>query len=443
MKLGPALRATPPLLVALALSFPSPAPAQERAIAFTGARIIPIAGPAIENGTLVVQGGKILAVGPAGSTTIPAGAERHDVAGLVLMPGLIDTHSHIGGPAGADGSDPIQPECRVLDAINVRDAGIQKAQAGGITTANVMPGSGHLLSGQTLYLKLRDGRTIEDLAIKNADGSFAGGMKMANGTNSRRDPPFPGTRGKAAAIARTRYVAAQDYQRKIEGAKGDSTKLPDRDLGKEALLEVLAGKRVVHHHTHRHDDILTVLRLQREFGFRVVLHHVSEAWKVADEIAAAKAPCSIIMLDSPGGKLEAMDVDTRNGAALEKAGALVGFHTDDPITDSRLFLRSAGLAVRAGMTRDGALYGLTMAGARILELEKRIGSLEAGKDADFIVLSGDPLSVSTVVLETWIEGGRVFDRANEKDHLYATGGYGASRPQTFIWCCYDDQWGIE
>ncbi len=417
--------------------------AQERPVAFVGARLLPIASPPIENGILVVHRGRILAVGPAATTRIPDDAERRDVAGRVLMPGLVDTHSHIGGPAGADGSDPMQPECRVLDALNVRDAAFQKAQAGGITTANLMPGSGHLLSGQTIYVKLKDGRTIEDLAIHDSDGAVAGGMKMANGTNSRRDPPFPGTRGKSAAIARTRLTAAQEYAKKMEKAAGDPEKAPERDLGKEALLEVLRGERVVHHHTHRHDDILTVLRLQQEFGFRVVLHHVSEAWKVADEIAAAGVPCSIIVIDSPGGKLEAVDLDWRTGGILEKAGVTVGFHTDDPITDSRLFLRSAALAVRAGMSRDGALSGLTLAGARMLDLETRIGSLEVGKDADLVVLSGDPLSLSTAVLETWVEGVRVFDREDPEDRLYAVGGYGASRPQIFTWCCHSDEWGDE
>jgi imidazolonepropionase-like amidohydrolase len=430
------LRLLAPLVLAAAAAVP--APAQERPIAFVGARLVPIAGPPIENGTLVVHRGRIAAVGGPG-TAIPEGAERHDAAGKVILPGFVDTHSHIGGPAGADGSDPMQPECRVLDALNVRDAAFQKAQAGGITTANLMPGSGHLLSGQTIYVKLKDGNTIEDLAIRDAQGGIAGGMKMANGTNSRRDPPFPGTRGKSAAIARTRLAAAQEYQRKLERAAGDPEKAPERDLGKEALLEVLAGERVVHHHTHRHDDILTVLRLMEEFGFRVVLHHVSEAWKVADEIAAAKVPCSIIVIDSPGGKLEAIDVDWKTGGVLERAGVDVAFHTDDPITDSRLFLRSAALAVRAGMSREAALEALTLAGARMLDLESRIGSLEVGKDADFVILSGDPLSVTTSVLETWVEGEPVFDRSRPEDRLYAVGGYGASRPQHFTWCCHADE----
>lgn len=403
--------------------------AQQAPVAFTGAKVIPINGPEIANGVLVVQGGKIIAVGPADSTKIPSNAQKINAAGKIIMPGIVDSHSHIGQPEGGDRSAPIQPDVRVLDSINVRDARIQKAQAGGITVANVMPGSGHLLSGQTLYLKLRDGNTIDDLLIKLPDGSLAGGMKMANGTNSRRNPPFPGTRGKAAALVREQYIKAQEYRDKIKAAQGDASKMPARDLRMEALVEVLDGKRTVQYHTHRHDDILTVLRLAKEFGFHVVLHHASDGWIVANEIAAAKVPVSLIVLDSPGGKLEAKDVSLATGGILEKAGVLVGFHTDDGVTDSRLFLRSAALAVRAGMSSEKALYGMTMANARILGLESRVGSLEAGKDADFILLSGDPLSIYSKVLETWVDGTKVFDRSTSKDRLYAVGGVGASHDQ--------------
>ena len=420
-------------LVALA----KPVLTQETPLAFVGAWIIPVSldgSVDIESGVLVIHQGKIVAVSPLDSVDIPSGAERHDVAGWVIMPGLVDTHSHIAGPRGADRSAPIQPDVRVLDSLNMRDARVQKAQAGGITTANIMPGSGHLMSGQTLYLKLREGRIIDDFLIRREDGSIASGMKMANGTNSRRDPPFPGTRAKSAALVREQYVKAQEYREKIRRADGDPEKMPPRDLRMEALVEILEGKRMVHHHTHRYDDILTVLRLAEEFGFRVVLQHASDAHKVAEEIAAAGAPVSIITLDSPGGKIEAKDgqFSQGNGAALEKAGAVVAFHTDDSITDSRLFLRSAALAVRAGMSRAGAIYGLTMAGARMLELEDRIGSLEPGKDADFVVLSGDPLSVYTKVLQTWVEGEMVFDRSTPQDRLYAVGGYGAGHDQPLV-----------
>ena len=407
--------------------------AQPAPLAFTGAHIIPISGPEIESGVLVVSDGKIVAVGPATAVQIPTNAKRIDVSGKIIMPGLVDSHSHIGEPEGGDGSAPIQPDARVLDSINVLDAHIQKARAGGITTANVMPGSGHLLSGQTLYLKLRKGKTIEDLLIHLPDGRIAGGMKMANGTNSRRAAPFPGTRAKSAALDREQYVKAQEYRDKIAAAKGDPEKMPARDLNLEALGEVLDGKRIVQFHTHRHDDIMTVLRLAQEFHFRVVLHHVSDGWMVADEIAKAGVPVSLIVIDSPGGKEEAKDALMITGGVLEKAGVLVGFHTDDPITDSRLLLRSAALAVRAGMSREKALYGVTLANARILDLDSRVGSLDAGKDADFVILSGDPFSVYTHVLETWIEGQQVFDRNTPADRLEAVGGYGASHDQTPGW----------
>ncbi len=413
---------------------------QTRPTAFVGARIIPIIGQPNEEGVILVQNGKITAIGDARTVRLSSDVQIIDVKGKVIMPGLVDTHSHIGEGSGADGSSPIQPEVRLFDGINPRASGIQRAQTGGITTANVMPGSGHLNSGQTLYLKLRDGAIkVEDLLIYDQDGRYAGGIKFANGTNPIRagGGSFPGTRAKSAALVRDQFIKAQDYKAKITKAGKDTSKLPARDLAMEALVEVLDGKRVVHFHTHSHNDILTALRIQKEFGFKIVLQHVSEAWKVADEIARAKAPASIILIDSPGGKLETMDIDFRNGAMLEKAGALVGFHTDDYITDSRHFLRSAGLAVRAGMSREKALYGLTMAGAIMLELQNRIGSLENGKDADFIVLSGDPFSVYTKVEQTWVEGNKVFDRSDPKDYLTQVGGWGATTDRLVHLDCFD------
>ncbi|MEN9632950.1 MAG: hypothetical protein RL077_1354 [Verrucomicrobiota bacterium] len=413
-----------------------PVAAQETPLAVTGAQIISISGETISRGVLVVQHGKILAVGPAETVKIPVGAAVLDASGKVLMPGLVDSHSHIGAGTGGDGSSPIQSDVRVLDSLDVRDASIRKARAGGITTVNVMPGSGHLISGQTLYIKLREARVIDDLLIKLPDGTTAGGLKMANGTNSIRSAPFPGTRAKSAALVREQYLKAQEYREKIKRAAGDVEKLPPRDLALEELVEVLEGKRIVQHHSHRADDLLTVLRIAKEFGYKVVLHHLSEGWKVAPEIAAAGVACSVIMLDAPGGKLEAREFDWSTPAALEKAGALVGFHTDDPVTDSRLFLRSAAFGVRAGMTRPGALAALTLANAKILGLEQRLGSLEVGKDADFILLSGDPLSTYTHVEQTWIEGRKVFDRARPEDHLYAVGGPGAGNPQRAHLCCF-------
>lgn len=422
-------------------------PESTQPLAWTHARILTATSPMIQDGTLVIYKGTILAVGSSDATAIPSDAKIVDAKGKWIMPGLVCTHSHIGGVGAADGSAPIQPGVRILDSINVKDSGFKRALAGGLTTLNIMPGSGHLISGQTIYCKLRYAgkgpSTIEDILIRDGEDKPLGGLKMANGTNSQGEAPFPGTRGKSAFLVREQYIKAREYHAKRLEADGDPEKMPARDLHLESLIEAMQGTRIVHHHTHRHDDIITVLRLSQEFGFRVVLHHVSEGWKVAKEIAAAKVPCSVIVIDSPGGKLEARDMTFKNGHILDQAGVRVAFHTDDWITDSRVFSRSAALAVRAGMNRDRAIEALTIAGAEMLGLESRIGSLVAGKDADFCLLNGDPLSVYTRVLETWVEGHKAFDLANPDDALYAEGGQGAGFELNPYLCCFGQAWRNE
>jgi len=402
--------------------------AQDKPVAFTGALIYPVSGPAIPVGVLVVHKGKILSVGAKGSS-IPAGADVVDVTGKIIMPGLVDSHSHLGGPQGGDASAALNPDTRAMDAVNPTSDGFKKALAGGITTINLMPGSGHLMSGQTIYVKMREGKVIEDILITNEKGLY-GGLKMANGTNSLRSTagPFPGTRAKSAAMVRELFIKAQEYKKKIDKAGTDVSKMPERDLRMESLVEVLIGKRVVHFHTHKANDVLTAIRLGQEFGFKPVLHHVSEGWKIANEIAAAGLASSIITIDAPGGKLEAMNVSLNTGAALEKAGAAVGFHTDDGITDSRFFIRSAALMVRAGMSKEKALEGLTLAGAKMLDLGTRVGSLDKGKDADFLILSGDPFSIYTRVEQTWVEGIKRWDISRPADKAFLTGGYDVYSP---------------
>lgn len=390
--------------------------------AFTGANIIPISGEPITNGVLIVQDGKVVTVGDA-DTDIPGNADVHDVSGKVMMPGIVDTHSHIGEGDGGDYSASMHPDVRIMDTIDPRSKTFRKVVAGGITSVNIMPGSGLLMSGQTVYLKPKPADTIEEMLIVNKETGIYGGLKMANGTNPLRENGSPGTRAKSAAMVRELFIKAQEYQQKIEDADGDLEKMPARDIGLETLVEVLEGKRVVHNHTHRHDDILTAIRLANEFGYKLVLHHVSEGHLVADEIAESGADASIINVDSPGGKLEAINLVNTNGKILEDAGVNVAIHTDDPITDSRFLLRSAALGVRNGMSREGALEALTINGAEMLEIDNRVGSLEEGKDADFIILSGDPFSVYTHVEQTWIEGQKVFDRSIPEDREYATGGY--------------------
>ncbi len=408
----------------------------ENVLVVQGARILPITAPPIAQGVLVIKGGKIVAVGETGKVQIPAGAKVQDATGKVIMPGIVDSHSHIGiagnptvsdSQDGNEGSGPVQPGLRALDAINPADPNIRMATSGGITTANIMPGSGNVMGGQTAYVKLR-GSTMEQMLIPGT----LGGMKMANGTN----PKGYGTRGQApmtrmeeAALARGIFVKAQQYKGKWDAyakavaAKDKNAKEPDHDLGLDAVVQVLDGKRIVHNHTHRADDVMTVLRLSDEFHYRVVVHHGTESCEVADELAKRHIGVSFTMIDSPGGKPETINFSISCPARLEKAGVKVAFNTDDPITNSRLLLRSAALGVRGGMSEDAALKGLTIYPAEMLDLESRVGSLEVGKDADFIVLSGTPLSVYTHVIETWIEGEKVFDRNNPTDLRYATGGF--------------------
>ena len=412
------------LLIALALTASClAANAQETPIAFVGAEVIPIEGDPIPQGVVVVQDGKITAVGNQ-NTRIPRGAQRRDVTGKVLMPGLVDTHSHIGGPSGGDRSSAIHPETRALDAVDVRSDGFWRARAGGLTTLNVMPGSGLLMSGQTVHLKLRkDPSTIEDwLFCEDPVTEVCGSMKMANGTNSIGQSPAPGTRGKSAALVRQQYIKALEYREKLQN-DAPGAKPPPRNLEMEALVEVLDSKRPVQFHSHRHNDITTLLRMSKEFGFVPVIQHGSEAWKVAEEIAEAGVSVSLTVIDSFGGKEEALGWRLESGAILEQAGVDVSFNTDDGITDSRFLFRAAALSVRYGMSREGALKGLTMAPARQLGLEDRVGSLVAGKDADLVVLSGDPFSAYTKVEETWVEGEQVYDATDPEHQKYAVGGY--------------------
>jgi imidazolonepropionase-like amidohydrolase len=411
-------------------------PTMRETLVVRGAEIYPVSGPPIPHGVLVVANGKIVAVGEEGKIAIPAGAKIHDANGKVLMPGIVDSHSHIGiapNPLVADSSDnnemtgPIEPALRALDAIDPADPNIRMATAGGVTTANILPGSGNVMGGQSAYIKLR-GITIEQMLIPET----IGGMKMANGTNpknygSRNQAPM--TRMEEAALARAIYEKAKQYKEKWDAyskavAAGDKTaKAPDRDHDLDPVVEILEGKRIVHNHTHRADDIMTVLRLSDEFHYRVVVHHGTEACQVADELAKRHVPVSYTVVDSPGGKLETINVDIRCPGILEKAGVKVAFNTDDPITPSRLLLRQAALGVRGGMSEEAALKGLTIYPAEMLDLGNRVGTLEPGKDADFIILSGQPFSVYTHVLETWIEGQKVFDRSNPQDLHYATGGF--------------------
>ena len=293
------------LVVPLALFLASFAdtPTQQKHFAYKGARLLTAAGAPIDNGVLIVHKGKIVAVGGP-DTKIPIDATVVDMTGKTIIPGLVDTHSHIGiyprphVPANSDGNEgsgAVQSGLRAIDAITPDDPGIRMAVAGGVTTANIMPGSGNVIGGQTLYVKLR-GTTVE--AMRLTPGSVLGGLKMANGENpksfnftSKKMPPS--TRMKIAALQREQFVKAREYQKQWaayrEKAKTDKNAVaPDIDLAMEPLVEVLERKRTVHFHSHRADDLMTALRLAEEFDFELVLQHCTEGYRIADELVEAK-----------------------------------------------------------------------------------------------------------------------------------------------------------
>ncbi len=385
----------------------------------------------LEKATLIINKGKIQAISVGGE--LPAGTKAIDLKGAVVIPGLVDSHSHIGiypkpaVPAHSDGNEmsgPVQSGIRAIDAVWPGDPGIPMALAGGITTANIMPGSGNVIGGQTVYVKLR-GITIEAMRITGQlpDGTvIVGGLKMANGENpkgygrSKQQAPF--TRMKVASLQREQFVKAREYKAKL-----DAKQSVERDVNLEPLVEVLEKKRTVHFHCHRADDLMTAVRISEEFGFELVLQHATEGYRVADLLAKKKIPVSLTLIDSPGGKAETIGLLEENAAVLEKAGVVVCVNTDDFITESRFLLRTASLAIRGGMSEAAALRAVTINPAKVLHLDHRLGSLEKGKDADFAILSGAPFSAYTKVLETWIDGKKVFDANDPNQKGYREGGF--------------------
>lgn len=387
----------------------------------------------IERGVFVVQDGKILFAGADDGSWAPDRFEVRDMKGAVIIPGLVDTHSHIGVwarphvPANADGNEmsgPVQSGVRAIDALQPDDPGIRMAVAGGITTANVMPGSGNVIGGQTIYVKLR-GRTVEEMRVTGQlpdGGVILGGLKMANGENpknyGKKKEQAPFTRMKVAALQREQFVKAKEYK-----AKKDAGEKVERDVSLEPLVEVLEKKRTVHFHCHRADDLMTAIRISEEFGFELVLQHATEGYRVAEILAKKKIPVSLTLVDSPGGKAEVMGLLEENAAILEKAGVAVTINTDDSVTESRFYLRTGAIAVRGGMTEMEALRALTITPAKLLHLDHRVGSLAKGKDADFVVLSGKPFSTYTHVLETYIDGKKLFDATDPAQIGYRDGGF--------------------
>ncbi len=403
-----------------------PAPAREAgpvaappAVVVRGATIW-TQGPSgiVENADLLVVGGRVAAVGQG--IAAPAGALEVDGRGKHVTPGIIDAHSHsaVDGDVN-EGSHNVTAEVRIRDVINPFDVAIYRELAGGTTIANVLHGSANSIGGQTQIVKWRWGGGPDEMIFAGAPE----GIKFALGENPKQSnwssprPRYPRTRMGVAESIRERFQAAQEYRerqaeyRKAAAVKGAHPVPPEPDLQLEAIAEILEGKRWIHCHSYRKDEILQMLRSAEEFGVRVAtLQHVLEGYKVADEIARHGAGASGFS-DWWGYKYEVIDAIPYAFPLMRERGVVVSYNSDSDELARRLNFE-ASKAVKYGRVAPAdALAFVTSNPAKQLGIAARVGSLEAGKDGDFVVWSGDPLDTSSMALETWIEGKKYFDRA--------------------------------
>jgi imidazolonepropionase-like amidohydrolase len=385
--------------------------------AIVGGRVVPVTGEPIENGTVLLDDGKIVAVGGP-DVAVPPGAETVDAAGKWVLPGFIDAHAHVGvveeaeGWAGRDGNEmtkPVTAYVRALDAINPADQGFRDAIGGGVLAVNVNPGSGNAIGGQTVAIKCW-GRVVDQMVLREPSG-----MKSALGENPKRTygdrRETPSTRLGTAAVIREALVAAGNYLAKLAAAESqpESERKPvDRDLGLEALGRVLRREIPWRQHCHRADDIATAMRIAREFGYQLVIDHGTEAHLLADLIAAEDIPVIIGPLFTSRSKVELRNRSLANPGRLDAAGVTIAITTDHPVVPIHFLIHQASLAVKEGLDAGAALRAVTINPARILGVDDRIGSLEPGKDADLVIWSGDPLDVTSRAERAYQDGREIY-----------------------------------
>ncbi len=394
-------------------------------IAITGGRVVPITGDPLASGTVLVEGGRIVAIGD--EVVIPEDAEIYDASGKTVMPGLIDAHCHVGlFPEGigweySDGNemtDPVTPHLRALDALHPEDPAFKELVAAGVTTVLTGPGSGNVIGGQWVCVKTAAKPSVEQMVLLEPAG-----MKMALGENPKRvyqeQKKTPTTRMGNAAILRNALVEARNYLEKwrryatelslytAKAEAGDSEaeepKMPERDLKLEALGKVLQREMKARVHAHRADDMLTAVRIAEEFNLDLTLEHATEGYKIAEILAAKGIPVTAGPILFSRTKYELKEMTPKNPGIMAKEGVTVAIQTDEMSAVKYLTINAA-LAVREGMSEEDALKAITINAAKVIGVEDRIGSLEVGKDADIVVFDGHPLDYLTTVDLVLIDG---------------------------------------
>jgi len=424
-----ALAAAPALMLA-AYDGRTHAQARPSVVAIRGGTVLTVTRGTIQNGVVVLRDGKIAAVGGP-NTPIPDGADVIDAAGRFVSPGIIDAHSHIAADSINEGGTTVSSMTGIEDVLNPTDINIHRDLAGGLTVANVLHGSANPIGGKNAVIKLRWGKThASELlfegappGIKFALGENPKDMRVGGGGGGQQPPRrYPATRMGVEFVIRDAFTRAKAYQKDWQDynrrrAAGEDALAPRRDLQLEPLVEILEGKRLVHAHCYRADEILMMLRLADDFGFKIAtFQHVLEGYKVADEMAAHGAGASTFS-DWWGYKVEAEDAIPYNAALMAKRGVVVSINSDSAEHARRLNTEAAKSIHWGGLTEDEAFALVTINPAKQLRIDNRVGSIDVGKDADVVVWNKHPLSTYAIADRVYIDGTLYYDRLAEDRRL--------------------------
>ncbi len=385
-------------------------------IAITNGKVVTVTGETYEKGTVLVENGKIAAVGA--DVVIPADAEIINAEGMWVTPGLIDCHTHISNfneprtnPSipldGNEMSDPITPQVRAMDAVNPYDYAIDVVRQAGFSTVCILPGSANLIGGTGICIKLRNAHTAEEMIIPGTQQ-----MKFAMGENPKRcygtDRKLPMTRMGVAALVRETLYKAKVYSDKLKAAETDPSKAPEPDFKLDALVPVVRGEMRCRIHAHRSDDVMTAIRYAEEFGLDYTIEHCTEGHMIVDALKARNVRCTIgPHLWSPT-KQELWNMTIENSGILANAGLTISLTADEGSRTAYL-PATIGLLMRNGLSEEDAFKGVTINPAKTLGLEDRVGSLEVGKDADIAIFDGHPFSSLSLCRLSMIDGKVVHD----------------------------------
>ncbi|MCL5779751.1 MAG: amidohydrolase [Firmicutes bacterium] len=371
--------------------------------------VLTMAGPPVIRGTVLVEDGKIVHAGQ--KIPLQKHIEVIDATSKIVMPGLIDAHTHVGimeeiyrieGNDTNETSDPVTAHLRAIDAVNPADLGFRDALAGGVTTVVTGPGSANIVGGEMVAMKTH-GTVVDEMIVR-----FPAGLKCALGENPKRvygnGNKMPATRMASAALLRETLVAAQNYLVKQERAMTDNTTPPERSLKMEAVVRVLRKEVPLRVHAHRADDIMTAVRIAREFDVELVVEHCTEGHLIAPWLAAAGVKAVVGPIISNRAKVELMNRSLETALALSQAGVPFAIMTDHPVVPIHYLSLSAGLAVKGGLSEEEALKAITIYAARLVGIDHRVGTLEPGKDADIIIIDRSLFDLNHQVEQVFVQG---------------------------------------